>query len=53
MGREKRIVYDARTGEQRIDEFEFTPPPPPPEPIMIELEEVKKLLDHAKKQKWI
>jgi len=35
MVRAKRIVYDAKTGELKEEEFEFTPPPPPPKTYVI------------------
>jgi len=51
--RAKRIIYDVKTGEQREEEFDFTPPPPPPEPIAFDLRDLKKLIDYAKMMKWI
>jgi len=35
MVKAKRIIYDAKTGESRVEEFEFTPPPPPPKTYVI------------------
>jgi len=35
MVRARRVVYDARTGKSRVEEFEFTPPPPPPKLYII------------------
>ena len=44
----KGVVYDAKTGEQKEVEFEYTPPPKPPElPEPIDLaklaEDIKKV----------
>jgi hypothetical protein len=49
----KRIVYDARTGEQREEEFDFTPPPTPTPPEPVSLEDLRKLIGYAKKMNWI
>jgi len=35
MVKAKRIIYDAKTGETRVEEFEFTPPPPLPKRYVI------------------
>jgi len=35
MAKTKRIIYDVKTGESRVEEFEFTPPPPPPKHYVI------------------
>jgi hypothetical protein len=37
MAKDKKLVYDVKTGEQRIEEFEFTPPIlPESRPISLE-----------------
>jgi hypothetical protein len=51
--RAKRLIYDVRAGEQRVEEFDFTPPPPPPGPVAVDLADLKKLMDYAKKMGWI
>jgi len=35
MVRARRIIYDVRTGELRVEWFEYTPPPPPPPTYII------------------
>jgi len=35
MVKARRIVFDARTGKAKEEEFEFTPPPPPPKRYLI------------------
>jgi hypothetical protein len=55
MVKAKRIVYDVRTGELREEEFEYTPlpTPPPPPPTTIDINDLVKLIDYAKKMGWI
>jgi len=49
----RRIVLNAKTGKKRIEIFDFTPLPPTPEPKGVNLKELVKLIEYAKKQKWI
>jgi len=35
MVRARRIIYDVRTRELRVEEFDYTPPPPPPPTYVI------------------
>jgi len=53
MVKAKRIIVNAKTGKEKIEEFDCTEPKVEPEPESINLEEVKKLLKYAKAQKWI
>jgi len=44
MTRTKRLVYDAKTKEMRVEEFEFGPRELEPEPEGVDLEELRELL---------
>jgi len=49
----RRIVLNAKTGKKRIEIFDFTPLPPIPEPKGVDLEELAKLIEYAKRMGWI
>jgi len=53
MAEARRIVYDAKTGKKRVETFDFTPQPAPPEPEPVDLNDLRKLIEHAKSEGWI
>jgi hypothetical protein len=48
-----RIICDVKTMKVWEEEYEFTPPTPYIEQITINLDELKKLIDYAKKMGWL
>jgi len=50
----RRIIYDVKKGETKVVEENIELPKVEiKEPVTINLEELKQLLDYAKKQGWI
>jgi hypothetical protein len=49
----RRVIIDVKTGQVTEETFDYTPPPPPEMPEPINLEKLRKLLDHAKKEGWV
>lgn len=51
----RKIIFDFETGETRDVEEEVSPQPEPAvsNPIKISLEDLQKLINYAKAQKWI
>jgi hypothetical protein len=53
MVKAKKLVVDVKTGKQWDEEYDFTPPAPAPAPTTVNLEDLAKLLEYAKRQGWI
>lgn len=50
----KQLLYNVRTKEVKIKEVEFTPEKETVEPrIILKLEDLAKLIEYAKKARWI
>jgi len=47
--RAKRLVFDAKTGKSRVEEFEFKPRELEPEPEGVDLRELARLLPKLKR----
>jgi len=41
MVRARRLVYDVRTGEMRVEEFDFTPPSPPKQYVIYRVKRLR------------
>jgi hypothetical protein len=53
MVKAKRIIVDVRTREVKEEEFDYKEPEPVSSPEPINLDDVRKLLNYAKKMGWI
>jgi len=53
MPKGKRLIYDVKTGKEKIVEEDIELPPAKPMPEGVDLEDIKKLIKHAKEKGWI
>ena len=53
MKKARRIVIDCKTGKKRVEYFDHTETQPEPEPEPIDLNDLRKLIQYAKKRGWI
>ena len=53
MTKAKKLVVDVKTGAVKEEEFDFSPPASVPLSSSVDLEDLRKLVDYAKKMKWI
>jgi hypothetical protein len=54
MVKARHISFDVKTGKETVTETEFTPKPPIEQSgFVVNLEELKSLLEYAKNKGWI
>jgi len=53
MVKAKRVVIDAKTKEIKEEEFDYTPVQEQKIGVSVDINDLAKLIQYAKKQKWL